>query len=193
MSARPGLRLLLRAAAYAAEKHRDQRRKDAKASPYINHPLALADLLATEGVDDIDVLCAALLHDTIEDTDTTPDELRAAFGERIESIVAEVTDDKDLPKDVRKQLQIEHAAGSTREARLVKLADKICNLRDLRIAPPHGWSVQRKREYFAWARKVVDEIRGTHAGLEARFERAYREGLEALGEASGGVGPADAT
>ncbi len=181
------LRLLLRAATFAAEKHRDQRRKDARASPYINHPLALADLLAAHGVADVDVLCAALLHDTIEDTDTTPDELRAAFGDRIESIVAEVTDDKNLPKDVRKQLQIEHAAGATPGARLVKLADKICNLRDLRIAPPHGWAAQRKREYFEWARRVVDEIRGTHAGLEAEFDRAYREGVATLdGRPAGG-------
>ena len=88
--------LLLDAVAFAAHKHRSQHRKDAEASPYINHPIALASLLKREGVDDLAVLCAALLHDTIEDTDTTADELRVAFGEVVTSVVLEVTDDKTL-------------------------------------------------------------------------------------------------
>src|SRR5437764_12150731 len=105
------LALLLKALAFAAHKHRDQRRKDAEASPYINHPIALADVLVNEGgVTDIEVLCAALLHDTVEDTATTPEELEAAFGVHIARIVAEVTDDKLLPKSERKRLQIMHAA-----------------------------------------------------------------------------------
>src|SRR5207248_6449319 len=118
------LALLLKALAFAAHKHRDQRRKDAEASPYINHPIALADVLVNEGgVTDVDVLCAALLHDTVEDTATTQQELTDAFGSRIARIVAEVTDDKDLPKQERKRLQIEHAPHISREAKLVKLAD----------------------------------------------------------------------
>lgn len=170
-----GLPLLLRALAFAAHKHRDQRRKDAEASPYINHPIALAEVLAREGgVADIEVLAAALLHDTIEDTDTTVDELRREFGERIAGIVVEVTDDTQLPKADRKRLQIEHSASLSPGARLVKLADKICNLRDVAGRPPAKWDLQRRQEYFEWAKKVIDGFRGSHVALEAAFDEAYR-------------------
>jgi len=169
-----GLALLFRALAFAAHKHRDQKRKDAEASPYINHPIALAELLAGEGgVTDIEVLAAALLHDTIEDTDTSLEELRAEFGARIAGMVAEVTDDTNLPKAERKRLQIEHAAGISDGAKLVKLADKICNLRDVADRPPAKWDLQRRQEYFEWARQVIDRLRGAHAGLEAAFDAAY--------------------
>jgi guanosine-3',5'-bis(diphosphate) 3'-pyrophosphohydrolase len=165
---------LLKALAFAAHKHRDQRRKDADASPYINHPIALADLLVNEGgVTDVEVLCAALLHDTVEDTDTMPEELVEAFGARVAGIVAEVTDDKRLPKAERKRLQIEHAAGLSPEAKLVKLADKTCNLRDVANRPPAHWDHARRREYFEWAKKVVDGVRGAHPRLEAAFDAAY--------------------
>ncbi len=168
------LALLLRALAFAAHKHRDQRRKDAEASPYINHPIALAEVLAGEGgIADSEVLAAALLHDTIEDTATTLAELREQFGERIAGIVAEVTDDQSLPKAERKRLQIEHAAGISAGAKLVKLADKICNLRDVAERPPAKWDLQRRREYFEWAKQVIDRLRGSHAGLEAAFDAAY--------------------
>ncbi len=170
------LALLLKALAFAAHKHRDQRRKDAEASPYINHPIALANLLVNEGgVTDVEVLCAALLHDTVEDTATTPEELADAFGARVAGIVAEVTDDQRLPKAERKRLQIEHAAGLTPEAKLVKLADKICNLRDVATRPPAHWDLARRREYFEWAKKVVDGVRGAHPRLEAAFDAAYSE------------------
>jgi len=169
-----GLALLLEALAFAAHKHRDQRRKDAEASPYINHPIALADVLVNEGgVSDVEVLCAALLHDTVEDTDTTPQELEAVFGSRIARIVAEVTDDKALAKAERKRLQVEHAAGLSSEAKLVKLADKICNLRDVAERPPASWDLARRREYFDWAKRVVDGLRGAHPRLEAAFDAAY--------------------
>src|SRR5258705_12660565 len=144
--------LILRAAAFAAHKHRNQRRKDADASPYINHPIALADVLANEAsVMDPIALAAALLHDTIEDTDTTHAELGAEFGPAIASVVAEVTDDKSLSKPERKRLQVEHAAHISTPAKLVKLADKICNLRDVASTPPADWSVERKRQDFGWA------------------------------------------
>ena len=137
------LALLLKALAFAAHKHRDQRRKDPEASPYINHPIALADVLVNEGgVTDVEVLCAALLHDTVEDTATTPDELAEAFGARVASIVAEVTDDTRLPKAERKRLQIEHAGALSTQAKLVKLADKICNLRDVAQRPPASWDLR---------------------------------------------------
>jgi guanosine-3',5'-bis(diphosphate) 3'-pyrophosphohydrolase len=163
---------LLRAVAFAADKHRNQRRKDPEASPYINHPIALADLLANEGgVTDVTVLCAAILHDTIEDTETTPEELEALFGSKVTKVVLELTDDKSLDKAERKRLQIEHAPHSSKKARLVKLADKICNLRDILAAPPKGWTARRKQEYFDWAARVVDGIRGVHPGLEGEFDR----------------------
>jgi guanosine-3',5'-bis(diphosphate) 3'-pyrophosphohydrolase len=168
------LALLLKALAFAAAKHRDQRRKDAQASPYINHPIALADVLVNEGgVTDIEVLCAALLHDTVEDTATTHEELADAFGPRIARIVAEVTDDQALPKEERKRLQVEHAPRLSDEAKLVKLADKICNLRDVTDHPPAKWDLARRREYFAWAKRVVDRLRGVHPKLEAAFDSAY--------------------
>ncbi len=159
--------IVLRAAAFAAHKHRDQRRKDAAASPYINHPITVARILVEEGgVSDPIVLAAALLHDTIEDTDTTFEELCSEFDDAVASIVLEVTDDKTLPKQRRKDLQVEHAPHLSREAKLVKLADKIANLRDLVHAPP-DWPAQRKREYFDWAATVVAGLRGVNYGLEA--------------------------
>ena len=176
MKSRPerDLALLLRALAFAAHKHRDQRRKDPEASPYINHPIALAEVLAGEGgVADIEVLAAALLHDTIEDTATSYDELVAQFGERVAAIVAEVTDDQKLPKAERKRLQIVHAASLSAGAKLVKLADKICNLRDVAERPPGKWDLDRRREYFEWARQVIDGLRGAHPKLEAAFDDAF--------------------
>ena len=163
--------VLVAAAAFAAEKHRDQRRKDADASPYINHPIALANVLAGEaGIVDVQTIVAALLHDTVEDTDTTAEELRRLFGDDIAAVVLEVTDDKSLPKAHRKRLQIEHAANLSQRAKLVKLADKICNLRDIRLSPPVDWPLERRREYVDWARRVVDGLRGAHSILESLFD-----------------------
>lgn len=168
------LATIFRVLAFAAEKHRDQRRKDDHASPYINHPIALARVLCDEGgVTDTETLCAALLHDTVEDTDTTREELEMHFGAAVSRIVMEVTDDKRLPKAERKRLQIVHAGGASHAARLVKLADKICNLRDVIESPPVGWDLARRQDYFDWAREVVERIRGTHTGLEALFDAAY--------------------
>ncbi len=168
------IQLLVRAIAFASEKHSSQRRKDAAESPYINHPIALVDVLANEGnVTNIDTLCAAALHDTIEDTATTADELKSIFGEKITSIVLELTDDKSLPKHVRKEKQIEHAPHCSPEAKLVKLADKICNLRNIITAPPAEWSAERKQEYFDWAARAIRGIRGTHLVLENVFDKIY--------------------
>ena len=160
-----------KAVAFAADKHRNQRRKDAEASPYINHPIALANVLANEGgVEDVTVLCAAVLHDTIEDTETTPEELQAIFGHKVAAVVMEVTDDKSLEKSLRKQRQVEHAPHISKEAKLVKLADKISNLRDIIASPPADWSAERKQAYFDWAAKVVAGVRGVHPGLESVFD-----------------------
>jgi GTP diphosphokinase / guanosine-3',5'-bis(diphosphate) 3'-diphosphatase len=167
--------ILIKAADFAAAKHRLGRRKDHEASPYINHPLALARVLKLEaGVDDVEVLAAAILHDTIEDTKTTREELALEFGEAIASLVAEVTDDKQLLKEERKNAQVEHAPHLSPQAKLVKLADKICNLRDIVHAPPRDWDDQRRREYFDWAKRVIDGVRGVHPRLEALFDEAHR-------------------
>ena len=159
---------------FAAAKHVGQRRKGEAAEPYMNHLTEVAQLVAeATGGADVELVMAAVLHDTVEDTDTEPEELVARFGDRVAGLVAEVTDDKSLDKAERKRLQIEHARGASVAAKLVKLADKICNLRDLNVAPPAGWSLKRKREYFDWAKQVIDQVRGTHAVLESLFDREY--------------------
>ena len=173
MDATPPLALILRALAFAAHKHRDQRRKDPQASPYINHPIALANVLRNEGgIEDAEVICAALLHDTVEDTETTPEELENEFGLGIRDIVVEVTDDTRLPRAERKHLQVLHAPGLSDAAKMVKLADKICNLRDIAANPPSNWDLARRQQYFDWARQVVEGVRGVHSGLEKAFDEA---------------------
>ena len=162
---------LLEALELASIKHRDQRRKDREASPYINHPIAVARLLWEAGVRDQSTLIAAVLHDTIEDTATTRDELAARFGDAVAGIVAEVTDDKSLPKQERKRLQVEHAPVLSTAAKLIKLADKTCNVRDMVDSPPHDWSDERRREYVAWAERVVAGLRGVSASLERAFDQ----------------------
>jgi len=168
------LATVFKALAFAAKKHRDQRRKDPAASPYINHPIALAEILTCETDSiDVEIICSALLHDTVEDTETTQEELEHVFGKDISQIVMEVTDDFNLPKTERKRLQIEHAAHISDQAKLVKLADKICNLRDVAECPPPEWSLQRRRDYFDWAKQVIDQLRGINEKLEALFDDAY--------------------
>lgn len=161
---------------FAAIKHRDQRRKDNVETPYINHPIGVANILANEGdVTDLDVVLAAILHDTVEDTDTTSEEIEEHFGTDIKNIVMEVTDDKSLPKMERKRLQIEHAKTISPKAKLVKLADKLYNLRDLQRCTPQGWTAERVSEYFIWAKKVVDNLRGTNCKLECLLDDIFRK------------------
>jgi guanosine-3',5'-bis(diphosphate) 3'-pyrophosphohydrolase len=165
----------IKALVFAADKHRNQRRKDPHASPYINHPIALANVLANEaGIVDEHVIIAAILHDTIEDTETTEQELVQCFGRVVADIVLEVSDDKSLPRAERKRLQIEHAAHISRPAKLVKLADKIANLRDIAGNAPADWSLERRQQYFEWAMAVVNGLRGVHPGLERLFDDAYK-------------------
>lgn len=164
---------LISALYFSAHKHRHQRRKDAEALPYINHPIGLLNVLAVEGgVTDELPLLAAVLHDTIEDTDATPEELTLHFGAEVCATVLEVSDDKSLPKEVRKQLQIEHAPQLSHAAKLVKLADLICNVRDMGVRAPLGWSVERQRAYFDWAQAVAAGLRGTHPLLERALDDA---------------------
>jgi guanosine-3',5'-bis(diphosphate) 3'-pyrophosphohydrolase len=173
--------LILRAIDFAARKHRDQRRKDEEASPYINHPISVSLLLAEiGGIADAEVLSAAILHDTLEDTDTTPEELEAAFGIRIRKLVEEVTDDKRLPKAKRKDLQIAHAAQLSHDAVLIKLGDKISNVLDVTHSPPADWNIERRREYLEWAAAVVKNCRKVNAALEQRFSHVLAEGRRVL-------------
>jgi len=170
------LPLFVHALEFASRKHSTQRRKDPAASPYINHPIVLVSILAIEaGIGDPDVLCAALLHDTIEDTETTREELEQHFGVTIARIVEEVTDDKDLEKQQRKRLQIEHAHALSPAAGLVKLADKIANLRDVADCPPAHWDLERRQEYFDWAKAVVDGIPNVPPVLRKLFDTAYAQ------------------
>lgn len=168
--------ILLETINFAAEKHRNQRRKDPEATPYINHPIGVARILSHEGgVSDIEVLQAALLHDTVEDTDTTVEELDAAFGSTVSRIVQEVTDNRALSKQERKRQQVEHAPHCSHQAKLVKLADKLYNLRDLNRCTPQGWSAERVQEYFVWAAQVVNGLRGTNPVLEEKLQQMFSE------------------
>jgi guanosine-3',5'-bis(diphosphate) 3'-pyrophosphohydrolase len=171
--------LVVDAIEFAAHEHRGQRRKDAEATPYINHPIALVRILVCEaGIDDPHVLAAAALHDFLEDCCGRKQErieegratLLRRFGERVLEYVNAVTDDKTLAKDVRKRLQIEHAASAPHGAKLVKLADKIANLRDIAIRPPADWLLEQRQDYYDWSTKVVNQLRGTHPLLEKLFE-----------------------
>ena len=167
---------------FAAHAHRAQRRKDAEGTPYINHPIALVRILGVEaGIDDPDVLCAAALHDYLEDCcggDGQPTVeqgeaiVRQRFGDAVLDYVMAVSDDKTLPKAERKRRQVEHAAEAPYGARLVKLADKIANLRDIASSPPVDWSPQRRQEYFDWAGSVVMRLRGTHHRLDGMADSA---------------------
>ena len=164
---------LLRAIAFAADKHRRQRRKDADESPYINHPIAVATVLAVEGeVTDEPTLLCAILHDTVEDTNTTFAELEQHFGTGVADLVRELTDDKSLEKSERKRLQIRHAKEASLRAKQVKIADKICNVRDITVSPPASWPVQRRLEYLVWSGKVVDGCRGVNSKLDRAFDQA---------------------
>jgi guanosine-3',5'-bis(diphosphate) 3'-pyrophosphohydrolase len=167
---------------FAAERHRDHRRKGSDESPYVNHLIAVAEILLTTGaVSDSDVIKAGILHDTLEDTETTAEELEKHFGARVRTIVEEVTDDKTLLKEERKRLQIEHAPHISREAKLVKLADKISNVTDIGLFPPAGWPDDRRLDYIVWAENVVAGLRGANAALERRFDETVIEARRRLG------------
>lgn len=171
---------LLRALDFAAVKHRDQRRKGAEASPYINHSIQVARILADAGVSDIATLQAAILHDTIEDTQTTPAELEHSFGHVVRTLVDEVTDDKRLPKEERKRRQIEAAASLSAKAKAIKIADKIANIMDVADAPPRDWTLDRRREYLEWAERVVAGCLGVNRLLDMRWNEAHRRAMKTL-------------
>lgn len=173
---------ILKALHFASIKHKDQRRKDKEASPYINHPIEVAELLARVGqVTDLVVLQSAILHDTIEDTETTAEEIEELFGAEVRSVVLEVTDDKSLPKQERKQLQIEHAPHISTRAQMVKLADKISNIRAIQQTPPPDWPLERRRAYLDWTEQVVAGLRGCNSELEKLYDQYLQSGRAKLG------------
>ena len=176
---------LLHALHFAADRHRDQRRKGEDASPYINHPIVVAETLARFGVTDRVTLQAAVLHDTLEDTETTPEELEAVFGPEVRGVVEEVTDDSSVPKPERKRLQVQRAASLSRRAKLVRIADKIANVHDVLHAPPSDWSLDWRLSYIDWTERVVDRCRGCHPRLEAHYDDVVVEARRALEAASG--------
>lgn len=166
---------ILAAANFAAQKHAQQKRKGVLAEPYINHLLEVAELIAASNDElDTNLIIAGLLHDTVEDTVVTLQELKNNFGDDVASLVAEVTDDKSLPKEIRKKLQVETAHKKSRRAQILKLADKISNLRSILTSPPVGWSLERKQQYFQWARQVVSAIQEPNPYLKAEFEKTCK-------------------
>ena len=174
--------LLLRAIDFAAYSHRKQVRKGSEGVPYVSHPVAVAELIARVGrVTDIVTLVAAILHDTIEDTETTAEEIAEHFGANVRDVVLELTDDMSLPREERKRLQIERAPKSSKRAKIVKLGDKIVNVRDVTRDHPPDWSVERRREYLEWSEQVIAGCRGANAALEREFDKVVRQGRAVIG------------
>jgi (p)ppGpp synthase/HD superfamily hydrolase len=172
---------LLRALSFAAHHHRDQRRKGAGAPPFINHAIEVAEILAAVGgVTDPETLQAAVLHDTLEDTDLTGEALEAEFGPVVRALVEEVTDDCSVGRAERKREQIERAATLSPAARRIRIADKISNVRSVTYAPPDDWSIERRRDYLVWTAEVVARCRGCCPALEERYDRVLDEGLRWL-------------
>lgn len=172
---------LVEAASFAAQRHTGHHRKGKTQEPYINHPLEVANLLASVGgIDDIDVLIGAILHDTVEDVGVKKEEIIERFGTRVAGFVLEVTDDKCLPKQERKRLQVEHAPHLSPEAKLIKLADKISNITDITKSPPADWSEERRREYIEWGEAVAAGLRGANPALERYFDEIVLRGKQSL-------------
>jgi len=164
---------------FAAIKHVKQKRMGEDEEPYVNHLASVARLVAdaTNGADP-NVVIAALLHDTLEDTETEYNELMKEFGADVADLVREVTDDKRLPKEVRKRQQVEKAPYKSPRAKVIKIVDKISNLESILHSPPVSWPAEGKSEYFRWAREVVEGRRGVNARLEAQFDDVYRRGRD---------------
>jgi len=162
---------ILHAASFAAQKHKNQKRKGSNGEPYINHPIEVANFLADVGkIDDSDIIVAALLHDTVEDCGVSYEEIEKRFGATVAGYVRELTDDKSLPKAERKRLQIEHAPQLSHGAKQIKLADKISNIRGVIEDPPADWDLNRRREYVEWGEQVVAGLRGSNTELERLFD-----------------------
>jgi len=172
---------VLKAAEAAAHWHSSQKRKGAAAEPYINHLIEVATLVAeaTDGQDP-HLVAAALLHDAVEDQNIPLSQIASMFGDDVAALVGEVTDDKSLPKLERKRLQAEHAPHKSGRAKILKLADKISNVRALAASPPADWTLERRREYVSWARDVVAGLGDACPHLQQQFELATQQADRSL-------------
>jgi GTP diphosphokinase / guanosine-3',5'-bis(diphosphate) 3'-diphosphatase len=168
---------LIHAIDFAADKHKYQRRKGYLKIPYINHPVKVCKLIADCGETDIDLLIASILHDVVEDTDTSETEIAERFGTKVAQIVMEVTDNMKLPEKERKELQVIKAPGLSREAKLIKIADKACNMHDI-LNYPLSWTRKRKLYYFNWSFRVFEGCRGLNNQLDNIFIEYYKKGIE---------------
>ena len=169
--------MILKAAKFASDKHKGQFRKGNLNTPYINHPIKVAYVLEkVGGISDPEIIAAALLHDVIEDTDTTHSDIKNIFNEKVADLVLEVSDEKDKPRDERKAMQIKNASNLSYEAKLIRIADKICNIQDICGADIPNWSYEQKFKYLEWAKDVVDQLKGTHKLLENHFFDEHRWG-----------------
>ena len=163
------------ALAFATIAHKGQFRKSEKVIEYIEHPKRVVELLKLAGVTDLDTLISAMSHDILEDSNITFEQLEKEFGTKVATIVLECSDDKSLPKEERKLLQISHVKNISNEARLVKLADKIDNLGDIAVNSPKGWDRARKVAYFDWSKEVVDSgLRNINPLLDSLFDEIYK-------------------
>lgn len=176
--------IIFKALAFASEKHKDQKRKGGSESPYINHPIKVAKILVENNEENnATLLAAAILHDTIEDTNTNKEELEDLFGFEVCKIVCECTDDKTLKKHERKQFQIDSAAGASNQAKKLKIADKICNMMDIKDDPPKNWSTNRRLDYLDWCEKVFEAgLRGVNEKLEANFIQELNNSRQKLND-----------
>jgi (p)ppGpp synthase/HD superfamily hydrolase len=176
MAATLDLGFVMRAAQFAAARHADQRRKGRDQEPYVNHLIEVAGHLAHSArSDDAVLLAAGFLHDTVEDTNTTHAELVSLFGADVANIVAEVTDDKDLRKDARKQAQVNGIRRKSIRAQFLSVADKTANVASILRSPPMDWTRQRMAEYGDWAENVVGQVRGIDAYLDDAFLKALAD------------------
>lgn len=179
--------VVIRAIEFAALRHSGQTRKGNEKTPYINHPIKVVSLLLDFHENDSDLLSAAALHDVIEDTAREDREIRQLekiigqkFGNKVLNIIWEVTDNKQLPFQERKQKQIQDTPHLSQEAKKIKIADKICNITDLKEAPPVGWSRDRKNSYIEWSTKVIEGAKGVNKELEAYFAKISREAYKTI-------------
>ena len=171
---------MLLSANFAAEKHKNQRRKNKNKTPYINHPLKVAQYISEAGVQDVEIWIGAILHDTVEDTDATLEEIESLFGDRVRNLVDEVSDDKSLSKATRKRLQISHAADISYGAKIIKMADKLHNLSSFLDSPPEGWDARRIQGYFVWSKAVMENCKGINDYLQGKLDFLFDQAVFSL-------------
>lgn len=164
---------LAQAIHYASGQHIGQLRKNAAADPYIVHPFEVMNVLRMCDVLDVDTLCGAILHDTVEDTGSTPEDIEKLFGTKVREIVMECSDDKSLDKVTRKKLQIEHSKNISREAKLVKLSDKYSNIKGLLTEPPATWSHDEIMGYVRWGFVVCQNLYGQNEKLDTLMKNIF--------------------